>query len=119
MERTDQLRTGGRHIDIKGAAQKILQRVGLETAVRAANTGEKGVRFVDSRNQVKVELPKGKASFGTSELEILRGIWQVSCTKTRSQTSLIALAIRSLPWKKRRTMSKLLLKKVLPGTSAS
>ena len=73
VERADSLRLGGQNIDIKGAAQKIAQFMGIEEEIRAADTGELGVRFVDENDITKAKLPKGKSNIGTSELEILRG----------------------------------------------
>lgn len=73
VERADSLRLGGQNIDIKGAAQKIAQLMGIEDEIRAADTGELGVRFVDENDVTKAELPKGESNIGTSELEILRG----------------------------------------------
>jgi 2-polyprenyl-6-methoxyphenol hydroxylase-like FAD-dependent oxidoreductase len=73
VERADSLRLGGQNIDIKGAAQKIAQLMGIEEEIRAADTGELGVRFVDENDNTKAELPKGESNIGTSELEILRG----------------------------------------------
>ncbi|WP_332369590.1 FAD-dependent monooxygenase [Spirosoma telluris] len=73
VERANSLRLGGQNIDVKGAAQKIAQRMGIEDDIRAANTGELGVRFVDENDITKANLPKGESDIGTSELEILRG----------------------------------------------
>jgi 2-polyprenyl-6-methoxyphenol hydroxylase-like FAD-dependent oxidoreductase len=73
VERADSIRLGGQNIDIKGAAQKIAQLMGIEDEIRAADTGELGVRFVDENDITKAELPKGESNIGTSELEILRG----------------------------------------------
>ena len=73
IERADSLRLGGQNIDVTGAAQKIVQLMGIENDIRAANTGELGVRFVDENNRTKAELPKGESTIGTRELEILRG----------------------------------------------
>ncbi len=73
VERADSLRLGGQNIDVKGAAQKIAQLMGIEDEIRAADTGELGVRFVDKNEITKAELPKGESEIGTSELEILRG----------------------------------------------
>jgi 2-polyprenyl-6-methoxyphenol hydroxylase-like FAD-dependent oxidoreductase len=49
--------------------------MGIEGDIRAATTGEKGVRFVDRRDVTKVALPAGTSDSGglTAELEILRG----------------------------------------------
>lgn len=73
VERADSLRPGGQNIDVTGVAQKITGLMGIEEAIRAANTGELGVRFVDENDCVKAELPKGESTIGTRELEILRG----------------------------------------------
>lgn len=73
VERAESLRLGGQNIDIKGAAQKIAQLMGIEDEIRAADTGELGVRFVDENDATKAKLPKGESNIGTSELEILRG----------------------------------------------
>ena len=73
VERAESLRLGGQNVDIKGAAQKIAQWMGIEEEIRAADTGELGVRFVDENDVVKAALPKGESNLGTSELEILRG----------------------------------------------
>jgi 2-polyprenyl-6-methoxyphenol hydroxylase-like FAD-dependent oxidoreductase len=73
VERAESLRLGGQNVDIKGAAQKIAQWMGIEEEIRAADTGELGVRFVDENDVVKAALPKGESNMGTSELEILRG----------------------------------------------
>ena len=73
VERADSLRLGGQNIDISGAAQKIAQLMGIEDAIKVANTGEMGVRFVNENNVTQAELPKGESNLGTRELEILRG----------------------------------------------
>lgn len=73
VERADSLRLGGQNVDIKGAAQKVAQLMGIEDEIRAADTGELGVRFVNKDDITKAELPKGESNIGTSELEILRG----------------------------------------------
>ena len=73
VERAESLRLGGQNVDIKGAAQKIAQWMGIEEEIRAADTGELGVRFVDENDVIKAALPKGESNLGTSELEILRG----------------------------------------------
>lgn len=73
VERAESLRLGGQNVDIKGAAQRVAQLMGIEDEIRAADTGELGVRFVNENNIVKAELPKGESNLGTNELEILRG----------------------------------------------
>jgi 2-polyprenyl-6-methoxyphenol hydroxylase-like FAD-dependent oxidoreductase len=73
VERSSSLRLGGQNIDVKGPAREVLQRMGLEEEVLAANTGEIGLQFVDSNNNVKAAFPKDSAGSFTSEIEILRG----------------------------------------------
>lgn len=75
VERADAFRRGGQNIDVRGAARTVARRMGIEDAIRAATTGEKGVRFVDARDVTKAELPAGTSESGglTAELEILRG----------------------------------------------
>lgn len=73
VERAESLRLGGQNVDIKGAAQRIAQLMGIEEEIRAADTGELGVLFVNSDNVTQASLPKGESNLGTSELEILRG----------------------------------------------
>ena len=43
IERWPQLRSGGQNIDISGAAQEIVAKMGLEKDIKAANTGEQGL----------------------------------------------------------------------------
>lgn len=90
VERADSLRLGGQNIDVKGAAQKIAQLMGIEDEIRAADTGELGIRFVDENDITKAELPKGKSNIGTSELEILRGdLAQILYNHTKDNTEYI------------------------------
>jgi 2-polyprenyl-6-methoxyphenol hydroxylase-like FAD-dependent oxidoreductase len=90
VERAESLRLGGQNIDIKGAAQKIAQLMGIEAEIRAADTGEIGVQLVDTHGNAKAELPKGESNIGTSELEILRGdLAQILYTHTKANTEYI------------------------------
>ena len=73
IERAPSLRMGGQNIDIKGSGRKIIRMMGVEDQIKEANTGEEGLQFVDERNIVKAEFPKGSATSLTSEIEILRG----------------------------------------------
>jgi 2-polyprenyl-6-methoxyphenol hydroxylase-like FAD-dependent oxidoreductase len=73
VERSDTLRLGGQNIDISGPAQQVVQKMGIEAAIRAANTGEVGLQFVGPDNQPKASFPKDKALTWTQELEIIRG----------------------------------------------
>jgi 2-polyprenyl-6-methoxyphenol hydroxylase-like FAD-dependent oxidoreductase len=75
VERAPALRPGGQTVDVRGAGRAVVQRMGLEDAVRAASTGEEGVRFVDADDRTRAAF--GADAFGgegfVAELEILRG----------------------------------------------
>jgi 2-polyprenyl-6-methoxyphenol hydroxylase-like FAD-dependent oxidoreductase len=75
MERAPAFREGGQNVDVRGAGREVIRRMGLEDAVRAQGTGEKGIAFVDARNRVRAQIDQD--TFGsdgpTAELEILRG----------------------------------------------
>ncbi|WP_420129481.1 FAD-dependent monooxygenase [Longimicrobium sp.] len=75
VERAPAFRDGGQNVDVRGAARTVLKRMGLEQAVDALGTGEKGVAFVDEAGEVFAEFDL--ESLGddgpTAELEILRG----------------------------------------------
>jgi 2-polyprenyl-6-methoxyphenol hydroxylase-like FAD-dependent oxidoreductase len=75
VERADRLRGEGQNIDIRGAAREVVRRMGIEDAIRAAGTGERGTRFVDARGRIKASFPAARSDTGgaTAELEILRG----------------------------------------------
>lgn len=65
----------GQNIDVRGAGATVLRKLGLLGAVRAAGTGEAGVRLVDARDRVWSERPvdrTGRVQTGTADLEILR-----------------------------------------------
>jgi 2-polyprenyl-6-methoxyphenol hydroxylase-like FAD-dependent oxidoreductase len=75
VERASEFRDGGQTIDVRGAGRTVVQRMGLEDAIRARDTGEEGIAFVDENNETKAEI--GVDAFGgegpIAELEILRG----------------------------------------------
>lgn len=75
LERHATFRDGGQNIDVRGAAREVVRKMGLEGAIRAAGTGEAGIRFVDEHNEVVAEFGvDDTGSEGpTAELEILRG----------------------------------------------
>jgi 2-polyprenyl-6-methoxyphenol hydroxylase-like FAD-dependent oxidoreductase len=51
VERAPALREGGYKIDIRGAATRVLERMGLLAEVRGASTDMRGTSFVNSANQ--------------------------------------------------------------------
>ena len=66
----------GQNIDVRGTGIEVLRKLGVEDRVRAATTGEEGVRIVDEKNQIWAEMAAdktGKVQTGTSDVEILRG----------------------------------------------
>ena len=75
VERAPQLREGGQNVDVRGAGREVTRRMGLEASIRAATTGEAGLRFVDAGDHVIASFPAGHSDSGgfTAELEILRG----------------------------------------------
>lgn len=92
IERAESLRLGGQNVDVRGAGREVARRMGLEDAIRAASTGEKGLRFVDEHGAIKAEFPAGTSDSGgfTAELEILRGdLARILYERTRDQTEYI------------------------------
>ncbi|AUX38925.1 FAD-dependent oxidoreductase [Sorangium cellulosum] len=92
VERAAALRLGGQNIDIQGAAREVVRRMGIEGDIRAATTGEQGLRFVDEHDVTKAEIPAANADTGgfTQELEILRGdLARILYDRTRDTTEYI------------------------------
>ena len=86
------LRLGGQNIDIQGAARQVMRRMGLEDAIRAATTGELGLRFVDEPNVIHAEFPAGHADTDgfTKAIEVLRGdLARILYDHTRATTKYI------------------------------
>jgi len=75
VERAPKFRDGGQTIDVRGAGRTVVQRMGLEGAIRERTTHEEAVVFVDERNHVRARI--GAEQFGgnglVAEIEILRG----------------------------------------------
>ncbi|WP_438025642.1 FAD-dependent monooxygenase [Sorangium sp. So ce233] len=92
VERAGALRLGGQNIDVRGAARKVARRMGIEDDIRAATTGEQGLRFVDEHGVTRAEFPVESADAGgfTKELEILRGdLARILYDRTRDTTEYI------------------------------
>ncbi|EFV12775.1 FAD-dependent monooxygenase [Segniliparus rugosus] len=51
VERAEAVRSGGQAIDIRGSAVTVIERMGIEPAVRAANTGIKEMSLFDDRGK--------------------------------------------------------------------
>ena len=75
VERSPRLRDEGQNIDIRGTGREVARRIGIEDAIRSANTTEVGLRFVDERGSAVAEFAAGENDTDgpTAELEILRG----------------------------------------------
>ena len=77
LERAPAPRTSGQNVDIRGVGLEVIQKMGLEARIRAAHTGEEGIRFVNSSGKTTATFPapddSSKQSFLTQEIEILRG----------------------------------------------
>lgn len=73
VERSTSLRMGGQNIDIRDAASKIAEKMGIADEILAANTGELGIQFIDHKNVVRAAFPANGADSFTSEMEIIRG----------------------------------------------
>lgn len=92
IERAEALRLGGQNVDVRGAARVVARRMGIEDDIRAATTGEQGLRFVDARGRTRAEFPAGTSSSDgfTAELEILRGdLARILYDRTRDGTEYI------------------------------
>jgi 2-polyprenyl-6-methoxyphenol hydroxylase-like FAD-dependent oxidoreductase len=76
IERFPERRDEGQNIDVRGAAREVARRMGIEEDLRAANTGEIGMRFLDENGSPAASFPKsapGEIEGPTAEFEILRG----------------------------------------------
>ncbi|CAN5148646.1 FAD-dependent monooxygenase [soil metagenome] len=76
IERYPERRDEGQNIDVRGAAREVARRMGIEDDIRAATTGEVGMRFLRDDGSPAAAFPVGKPGEidgPTAELEILRG----------------------------------------------
>lgn len=73
VERSSKLRLGGQNIDVKGPAKEIAEKMGILEDIKANNTTEIGLRFVDKLDRTLAQFPVGDSLSMTQELEILRG----------------------------------------------
>lgn len=92
IERAAALRLGGQNVDVRGAGRIVARRMGIEDDIRAATTGEKGLRFISADNRTLAEFPAGTSDTDgfTAELEILRGdLARILHDRTRAHTEYI------------------------------
>lgn len=92
VERSPSLRTAGQQIDVRGPGLAVVKRMGLEEAIRAKTTKEKGLAIVNSNGRRVGSFPvdeKGGMSF-TSDIEILRGeLVEIFYNSTKGDTEYI------------------------------
>ena len=89
VERFAERRDEGHNIDVRGAACEVARRMGIEDDIRAANTTEVGMRFVNADGTAAASFPmNGSGVSGpTAELEILRGeLARILIERTRRST---------------------------------
>ncbi|GAA2996724.1 FAD-dependent monooxygenase [Actinokineospora diospyrosa] len=75
VERAPELRPGGQAVDARGVAKDVIERMGLDAAVRAACTDTEGAYSVDADGQV-LETFRADDDGGDgfiADIEILRG----------------------------------------------
>jgi 2-polyprenyl-6-methoxyphenol hydroxylase-like FAD-dependent oxidoreductase len=76
IERFAARRDEGQNIDVRGAAREVARRMGIEDAIRAANTGEVGMHLLGDDGSPVASFPMsatGETDGPTAEFEILRG----------------------------------------------
>lgn len=88
LERSSVVRGQGQNIDLRGAGVTVMRKLGLESAICASATGEKGVQHVDEHNRVYSALAadkSGRVQTGTSDIEILRGrLADICCARSKT-----------------------------------
>ncbi len=72
-EKASALREGGQNVDVKGAGQQVIDRMGLTARIDACDTRECGQKWFDAAGKVVATFPKGAFGGLTSDFEILRG----------------------------------------------
>jgi 2-polyprenyl-6-methoxyphenol hydroxylase-like FAD-dependent oxidoreductase len=91
VERFPQRRDEGHNIDVRGTAREVACRMGIEDDIRAANTTEVGMRFVNGDGSAAASFPMSsprRSDGPTAELEILRGeLSRILIEHTRDTTA--------------------------------
>src|SRR2546430_9575114 len=79
VEQTPVLREGGYAIDIRGAAQTVVERMGILEEIRRAQTHMQGMMYVDSHSKLLAHVtPEMMAGGGAPDGEVMRG--DLACT---------------------------------------
>ena len=75
VERASSARDGGYAVDIRGAAQRVIERMGLDAQIRSARTGTRGMSYVNWADEpvasMSAELLGGSGV--VADLEVTRG----------------------------------------------
>jgi len=94
VERAAELRLGGQNIDVKGPAQQIARKMGIEESIRAKNTTETGLRFVTVTNKTVAEFPKENALSMTRSWRFFAVIWcRFSTTIPKTMFNTVSMSI--------------------------
>ncbi|KAI4865175.1 hypothetical protein F4820DRAFT_304734 [Hypoxylon rubiginosum] len=77
IERSPEVRASGQQLDLRGQGVPMMNKMGIEAAVRAAMVREPGIQLVDIDGRMKAFFPAAETGTGkqslTSEFEIMRG----------------------------------------------
>lgn len=74
LERSAEQRTTGQNVDVRGVGREVIRRMGVEEAILAQRTGERGTRYVHESGAPYAQFPQIDGEDGpTAEIEILRG----------------------------------------------
>jgi 2-polyprenyl-6-methoxyphenol hydroxylase-like FAD-dependent oxidoreductase len=89
IERFPERRDEGHNIDVRGAAREVARIMQIDDDIRAANTTEVGMRFVNGDGSAAASFPmNGRGDGPTAELEILRGeLSRILLEHTRDTTA--------------------------------
>src|SRR5579859_5102720 len=88
VEKAPALREGGFAIDIRGAAQQVIERMGILEEVRKVHTHMNGMLYVDSNSRPLAHItPEMMAGGGDLDIEFLRGdmtrlLYKITQTQT-------------------------------------
>ncbi|QXV63776.1 FAD-dependent monooxygenase [Mucilaginibacter sp. 21P] len=89
VERAPELRTGGYKIDLRGAAVKVIKRMGLYENIKDEQAGMTGAAFVNDKGKILARLPANLIGLRQNDdVELMRGdlsriIYDDTVTKCR------------------------------------
>ena len=68
VERFPERRDEGHNIDVRGTAREVVRRMGIDADIRAANTTEVGMRFVNGDGSAAASFPMNGSGVKTVRL---------------------------------------------------